>query len=174
MKRLLRSTMLAATLGALGMGASAADEVEQNHPIQSAQRLIIPPSGAITVNGVIGTVTGAAALDVDFYSFWGKAGDTIAVDIDGGMNAGARNVDDEAAEAGPKASRFFQRAGDQPAVEGGLRFFEQGQVLQTSLLRRLDGQRPGDVIERRAARHDSATGLLAIAFAAGVPERLHG
>jgi hypothetical protein len=37
-------------------------------------------------------VSGPAVQDVDFYAFWGKAGDTIEVDIDGGMG-GLRNVD---------------------------------------------------------------------------------
>ena len=126
-KRLLRSTMLATMLGTLGMGASAADEMEQNHPIQAAQRLIIPPSGAITVNGAIGTVSGPAVLDVDFYSFWGKAGDTIAVDIDGGMGAGAKNVDTWVGIFGPGASfplRAFNDDAPLPLDSGSLHRFD--------------------------------------------------
>jgi hypothetical protein len=89
----LTTRVIAAALLATGATAALAEEeLENNHPIQSAQRLTIPPSGSITINGVIGNLSGPAVQDVDFYAFWGKAGDTVEVDIDGGMG-GARNVD---------------------------------------------------------------------------------
>ena len=49
-------------------------------------------TGGAEVTGVIGNLTGAAVLDTDYYTFSGKEGDVVTVDIDGGMG-GARNVD---------------------------------------------------------------------------------
>lgn len=101
-----RHALLAAVLGAVGVSgtALAVDEIEPNHPISSAQPLSISSgvvasiggtaigTGGATVNGVIGNLTGAAVLDVDFYSFQGQVGDVVSLDIDGGMG-GSRDVD---------------------------------------------------------------------------------
>jgi hypothetical protein len=78
-------TLLALALAAIGATgtALALEEVEQNAPIQSAQELTVGAGGSVTVNGVIGNVTGVPVLDVDFYSFQGQEGDSITVDIDG-------------------------------------------------------------------------------------------
>jgi hypothetical protein len=81
--------------------ARAVDEVEPNQPADSAQQLIIPASGSVTVNGVVGNLTGPAVLDVDFYSFRGKAGDVVTIDIDGGFQAGQRSIDTWVAIFGP-------------------------------------------------------------------------
>jgi len=85
-------TLLALAVAALGATgtALAVDEVEQNSPIQSAQQLTVGAGGSVTVNGVIGNLTGAPVLDVDFYSFHGQEGDVITVDIDG--TAGANTI----------------------------------------------------------------------------------
>ena len=96
MKRILRRKVLAlAVMGAIALSgtAQAVDEVEPNQPISMAQHLIIPASGSVTVNGVVGVLSGPAVQDVDFYYFDGKAGDVVTIDIDGGYMAGQRNLD---------------------------------------------------------------------------------
>lgn len=82
-------TLLALALAALGATgtARAVDEVEQNNPIQSAQQVTVGSGGSVTVNGVIGNLSGAVVLDVDFYSFHGQEGDVIMADIDGTSGA---------------------------------------------------------------------------------------
>lgn len=103
----IRNVVLAAILGAYGMSASAqVAEFEStaggtpNHPIGSAQRLTITGDplvgkGGVTVRGVIGTTTGTMLLDADFYSFFGREGDVVTINIDGGVKAsgGGRSVD---------------------------------------------------------------------------------
>lgn len=77
---------VAAVFGAIGT-AMAADEVEPNGSIGSAQRLEVLADGSGTgsamVTGVVGTTSGAAVQDVDFYSFYAVANDTVTVNIDG-------------------------------------------------------------------------------------------
>jgi hypothetical protein len=91
-QQIFSRTLLAIALAALGATgtALALDEVEQNAPIQSAQRLTVGAGGSVTVNGVIGNRTGAPVLDVDFYSFHGEEGDLVMADIDG--TAGADTI----------------------------------------------------------------------------------
>jgi hypothetical protein len=91
-QRTIRRTLLAMAIAAFGASgtALAVDEVEQNSPIQSAQELTVGSGGSVTVNGVIGNLTGAPVLDVDFYSFHGQEGDVIIADIDG--TAGADTI----------------------------------------------------------------------------------
>jgi hypothetical protein len=111
MKRVFRRNVLAAAVfGAVALSgtALAVDEVEPNHPIQSAQRLIIPPNSSVTVYGVVGTndPTKPAIQDADFYSFSANENDVITIDIDGGWKGptpppGTRNVDTWIALFGP-------------------------------------------------------------------------
>jgi methionine-rich copper-binding protein CopC len=88
----------------------AVDEVEKNNPaarndsIGTAQRLEIGTGGSVEVNGVLGVLSGPATNDVDFYSFEGREGDVVTVDIDGGMKlagSGMRSVDTIVALFGP-------------------------------------------------------------------------
>jgi hypothetical protein len=119
MKRIFRRTVVAtAVLAALALSgtALAVDEVEPNQPIQMAQRLIIPASGSITVNGVVGVLSGTAVQDVDFYSFIGKAGDVVTIDIDGGFRAGKRDVDTWIAIFGPGPSFTMKAWNDDASV----------------------------------------------------------
>jgi hypothetical protein len=84
-QQIFSRTLLAIALAALGATgtALAVPEEEQNSPIGSAQELTVDAEGSVTVNGVIGNLTGLPVLDVDFYSFHGQEGDSITVDIDG-------------------------------------------------------------------------------------------
>jgi hypothetical protein len=123
MKRIFRRNVVAAAvMGAIAFSgtALAVDEVEPNQPIQMAQQLIIPASGSVTVNGVVGVLAGAAVQDVDFYSFFGKTGDVVTIDIDGGFNAGKRNVDTWIAIFGPGPSFPVKFSNDDaPTVDPG-------------------------------------------------------
>ena len=122
MKRIFRRNVVAvAVLGAIALSgtARAVDEVEPNQPIQMAQQLIIPASGSVTVNGVVGVLSGPAVQDVDFYSFFGKAGDVVTIDIDGGYQAGVRNVDTWIAIFGPGPSFIMKAWNDDAPVDPG-------------------------------------------------------
>jgi Bacterial pre-peptidase C-terminal domain len=90
-KLFVRSAMLAAILGTLVASrvALADTEVEPNDPYGNAQALTLVPqpdgTATATVNGSIDCT--AAHSDVDYYSFYGHAGDSVTLNIDGGMNA---------------------------------------------------------------------------------------
>ncbi len=119
MKRIFRRSVVAvAVLGAIALSgtALAVDEVEPNQPIQMAQQLIVPASGSVTVNGVVGVISGTAVQDVDFYSFFGKAGDIVTIDIDGGFQAGKRNVDTWIAIFGPGPGYKMKDSNDDTSV----------------------------------------------------------
>lgn len=84
--------VIAALLLAVPGLALAASESEPNQPVSSPQALTIQSDGSTSVEAVIGVNSGAAVVDVDFFSFSGKEGDVVTLDIDRGMG-GARNVD---------------------------------------------------------------------------------
>src|SRR5688572_22386826 len=100
-----RKLVMGAILAALWPSAAAlaASEVEPNDLIGSAQALDVGSNGMAVVDGVVGVTSGAATNDVDFYSFPGKEGDVVMVDIDGGMKASGqgRSVDTILAIFGP-------------------------------------------------------------------------
>jgi hypothetical protein len=66
----IASAFLAAN--AVSGAALAVDEVEPNYqpvnPMQSAQRLTVGMDGSVSVNGVIGNLSGPMAADVDLYA----------------------------------------------------------------------------------------------------------
>ena len=85
------STLLALLFAVPGL-ALAVNEEEANNPVASAQSLDIgditvdgvATTGAI-VDGVIGVRSGAKVSDLDYYTFSGKEGDVVTLDIDGGV-----------------------------------------------------------------------------------------
>jgi len=92
----LKAYAILAALAVPGF-AIAASESESNHPIGLAQTVTITAAagqatGGAVLDGVIGNLSGAAVVDLDFYTFSGKEGDVVTLDIDMGMG-GARNVD---------------------------------------------------------------------------------
>jgi hypothetical protein len=114
----VRSAILAAVLGAAAVPgvAQAVNEMEPNNPVSSAQQLTIiveegQPTGGVTANGVLGNLTGAPVLDLDFYVFRGQEGDVVTVDIDGGMG-GARRVDTTLGIFGPGPTYELLRHND--------------------------------------------------------------
>jgi hypothetical protein len=82
----MRYTIIAAFVAACGASgaALAVDEVEENYPLQSAQRLTVGAERSVTANGVIGTLAGPMVNDVDIYSFYARKDDVLVIDIDGG------------------------------------------------------------------------------------------
>jgi len=86
-----RHVFAAALLAVPGL-ALALSESEPNQPVSSGQTVSIQSDGTSTLDAVIGVNSGTAVLDLDFFSFSGKEGDVVTLDIDGGMG-GARNVD---------------------------------------------------------------------------------
>ena len=114
----IRDAILAAVLGAAVVPgvAQAINEMESNNPVSSAQHLTIiveegQPTGGATANGVLGNLTGAPVLDLDFYVFRGREGDVVTVDIDGGMG-GVRNVDTTLGIFGPGPTYDLLRSND--------------------------------------------------------------
>lgn len=106
-----RSVIFAALVAAWGVSGSAlaVDEVEPNDPVSSAQYLVIGSDGTAQVHGVLGVVSGVPVGDVDFYSFEGKQGDIVTVDIDGGMTTPSTGLDSVLAIFGPNGSNpLFQ------------------------------------------------------------------
>ena len=110
-----KHTMYAMVAAALALPGLALAESEPNNPIAQAEALAIGSDGTATVEGVIGNVSGAAVLDVDFFSFSGREGDVVTIDIDGGMGGG-RSVDTELAVFGPTPSFALLRANGDAGV----------------------------------------------------------
>lgn len=78
------TTILTALAMGAGVGLSETlPEAEPNDPIGEPQALSFS-SDTVTVQGVLGAI-GARLDDVDFYSFFARAGDVVTVDIDDGM-----------------------------------------------------------------------------------------
>ena len=71
--------------------AQTISEVEVNHPILQAQKLQFATDN-LTIEGVLGRVSGLAVDDLDFYLFHGQAGDVVTIDIDGAQG-GLRSFD---------------------------------------------------------------------------------
>jgi len=103
-----RSAVMAVFLAAsvASDAAFAILEIEPNNTITTAQHLVIGSGGSVEVNGSLGAVVTSvsATFDVDFYSFDGREGDVVTIDIDGGIKpAGSslRSVDTILALFGP-------------------------------------------------------------------------
>src|SRR5574341_589566 len=98
-QRNIRRTLLALVLSAFGAStmAQVVQEQETNDSIATAQKVAIgAPGSSITIKGVIGNMSGAPVLDVDFYTFWGNKGDHVGFDIDNGIKSSTtpgRSVD---------------------------------------------------------------------------------
>jgi len=87
MKRRICRALLLAALGTLvAPYAAADDESEPNDSVTAPQPVNIP-NKSITINGALSGVktTDPVFGDVDFYKFYGQAGDVVTVDIDQGM-----------------------------------------------------------------------------------------
>jgi hypothetical protein len=86
-------------------------EDPRNDSISTAQRLVIGDSGKIEVEGIIGIMSlGTPVPDIDFYSFHGRAGATVTVDIDNGMKSGgSRSLDSLIAIFAPDGTVLRQR-----------------------------------------------------------------
>jgi hypothetical protein len=131
-------TLLALLLMVAGP-ALAVSESERNEPAASAQSLDIDDivadgvatTGAV-VDGVIGVNSGAAVLDLDFYSFEGKAGDVVTIDIDRGWD-GLTRVDTMIGLFGPGPSYALLMRNDDwnPTDPGSARFSTTGTSLVT-------------------------------------------
>lgn len=92
-KRFVRRSLFVALMGVLGTSGPALAVVEEVEPNDFANAQELEVTAEMVVNGVLGNLSGTAALDGDFYSFEGKEGDRVTLDIDGGYNSGQRSVD---------------------------------------------------------------------------------
>jgi hypothetical protein len=130
MNKTNRSTLLALLLAIPGL-ASAASETEANHPVDSPQTLVIgdltvdgrATTGAI-VNGVIGVTTAGTdvskmKLDLDYFTFEGKAGDEVTIDIDNGTGLGRADVDTTLGLFGPAPTYKLLMSIDDVSLDSG-------------------------------------------------------
>jgi hypothetical protein len=74
-------------LVASSSAALAADEVENNAPIQIAQPVSRGADGSISISASVST-----PADVDYYSFQGTEGEKMRIDIDGGVHVSPLGV----------------------------------------------------------------------------------
>jgi hypothetical protein len=99
--------------------AQAGSETEANHPVGLAQPLEIVAgasgTGGAQIDAVIGNLSGPAVADLDFFTFSGREGDVVTLDIDGGMG-GLRNVDTIVAVFGPAPQYAILRMNDDAGV----------------------------------------------------------
>ncbi len=110
-KNYLSYAVAAALLAASGTSNLAFAQVvvvEQESNNSKPQRLTFDASKQVEVQGIIGTNVplgmGNPIEDIDWYSFVGQAGNTVAIDIDGGIKASgteARSLDSVIAIYGP-------------------------------------------------------------------------
>ncbi|MCI3952580.1 MAG: uncharacterized protein K0R53_2078 [Burkholderiales bacterium] len=122
-KRILRTLLATALLAAFNLSALAqvVQEAEPvgtigaNDAVATAQHLPIGSSGSVTVSGAIGHATGTATAlkDVDFYTFDGKAGDEVTIDIDGAWE-GERQLDTVLTLFGPGEPYAWLAASNDP------------------------------------------------------------
>ena len=87
-KSVIYKAVLAAMLVGASSAALAVDEVEFNSPIQSANRVVVGGDGTVMINAELSGIG-----DVDYFSFEGKEGDVVQLDIDGGMTSATTGVD---------------------------------------------------------------------------------
>lgn len=104
--------------------ASDIVEQEQNEPISLAQT-VIPGMGDMNISAALGVLNGPAVEDVDFYKFYGQAGDVVTVDIDGGMG-GVRDVDTIIAifSSGPTYTMFRMNNDATPLDPGSRHYYD--------------------------------------------------
>lgn len=116
-KNYLQYAVSAAFFLVSGMGnfALAVDEIDvpPNDTLATAQRLSVDSSRTIQVQGIVGVISTATPVkaDVDFYSFRGRAGDVVRIDIDhGSKTAGSsRSLDSLIAIFHPDGSVIDQK-----------------------------------------------------------------
>ena len=89
--KLRKLTIAVAGCLALSSSAWAMDEQEANNPIDSAQSLVVS-SSVMDIDAVLGAVGSTRLDDLDFFTFYGQAGDVVTLDIDGGIG-GKQSVD---------------------------------------------------------------------------------
>jgi hypothetical protein len=118
-----RSVIFAALVAAWAISGAAlagdpVPEVEPNDPATSAQALVIGSDGTATVKGSI-LVDGLGIRDIDFYSFEGKAGDVITVDIDGGMITQSQGLNSVLAIFGPNGTFPLSQKAQSSSLDPG-------------------------------------------------------
>jgi hypothetical protein len=114
-KKYLHQAVVAAFFAASGACnlAFAVDQHEPNDTIATARPVVIGTNGSVTLTGAIGhDVLGPSPIaDVDFFSFEGKRGDLLKVNIDNGVKSltTERSVDTVLAVFGPLPSTSILR-----------------------------------------------------------------
>jgi hypothetical protein len=132
-RKCLSNAVAAAFLAMSAQLAFAVDEAElagtmgANDSFGTAQELVLDTDGKMIVQGTIGVTDPAQAAipDLDFYSFEGRAGDPVTVDIDGGIKPVAtttRHVDTIVALFRPVAGGTWEvllQSDNTPSIDEG-------------------------------------------------------
>lgn len=100
---------------AFAMGT--AGESEPNQPIYSPQVVSIPADG-VTISAVVGSLGSLDTNDLDFFTFYGHAGDVVTIDIDGGIG-GEKNVDTYLGLFGPGPTYQLLTWNDDASIDTG-------------------------------------------------------
>lgn len=117
MRRYFHAGLVSALALAAGTAQAAQiNESEINHPIGLAQRVDV--GGSVTIAGVLGNLTGAEVDDIDYYVFYGMAGDVVTLDIDGGWG-GVRAVDTVIAIFGGSNNQMLHMNVDASSTDEG-------------------------------------------------------
>lgn len=112
--QLCRAVAAALVLASGASNVAWADvDTEPNDSATSTQRLVIDASRSAQVTGTIGVLATVTPVipDVDYFSFHGRAGDVVTVDIDGGMKpagSSTRSLDSVLAIFAPDLSVLRQ------------------------------------------------------------------
>lgn len=100
-------------LAGTAQAANVTDEVEPNHPISAPQQLSVP--GTLSVMAFLGN---GGADDLDYFTFYGRAGDVVTIDVDGAWG-GTNYMDSVLAVFDPAANYARIRFNDDASLDDG-------------------------------------------------------
>jgi hypothetical protein len=128
------ATALLVASGNLAFAAEVVEKEEANNAFEKPQLLMVDDNKTVSVRGTIGVLTGAAVPDIDYYSFYGRKGEKVDIDIDGAFKPSVRSLDSMIAIWGPGG--LFEQIDDPRSTdEGSVRFPNRDARLDQILLK---------------------------------------
>lgn len=120
----MRLTTIASAIALITAGslANAATEIENNDSVSTAQNIVLN-GGNASINAAI-----SSSNDVDYYSFYGKAGEVVRIDIDNGTG-GNESVDTILTVVGPApAYEVLRMVDDSDDIDAGSDSLEDARI----------------------------------------------